>query len=142
MPTERLSMRKTREILRQKWVLDRSHREVATSVGLSVGAVAGTQKRAAEAQLDRRGAEAHVAQLVHERMRSRVEVVVDLDVPPRGGYVRAPTSGAVSLVSFAWTVAPRASPLLVADVLRCLPSVAFATAPPGPSSTRSGGCSR
>lgn len=53
MPAERLSMRKTREILRQKWVLERSHREVATSVGLSVGAVAGTLKRAAEAQLDR-----------------------------------------------------------------------------------------
>lgn len=53
MPTERLSMRKTREILRQKWVLERSHREVATSVGLSVGAVAATLKRAAAAGLDR-----------------------------------------------------------------------------------------
>ena len=29
MATERLSMRKTREILRQKWALGRSHREVA-----------------------------------------------------------------------------------------------------------------
>ena len=53
MPAERLSMRKTREILRQKWVLERSHREVATSVGLSVGAVAGALKRAAVARLDR-----------------------------------------------------------------------------------------
>jgi hypothetical protein len=39
MATERLSMRKTREILRQKWELGRTHREVAASVGLSLGAV-------------------------------------------------------------------------------------------------------
>jgi len=58
MPAERLSMRKTREILRQKWVLERSHREVAASVGLSVGAVSATLKRATEAQLDRAGLEA------------------------------------------------------------------------------------
>lgn len=39
-------MRKTREILRQKWVLKRSHREVARSVGLSAGVVASTVARA------------------------------------------------------------------------------------------------
>ena len=33
MPTERLSMRDVREILRQKWQLGRSHRQVADSVG-------------------------------------------------------------------------------------------------------------
>ncbi|MEO9194452.1 MAG: hypothetical protein ABI445_12370 [Polyangia bacterium] len=32
-------MRHVREILRQKWVLARTHREVAQSVGLSAGAV-------------------------------------------------------------------------------------------------------
>ena len=32
MATKRLSMRKTREILRQKWALGRSHREVARSL--------------------------------------------------------------------------------------------------------------
>src|SRR5438046_2200990 len=38
MPTERLSMRDVREILRQKWQLGRSHRQVAGSVGGSAGA--------------------------------------------------------------------------------------------------------
>ena len=39
MATERLSMRKIREILRHKWAAGRSHREVAASLGISVGAV-------------------------------------------------------------------------------------------------------
>jgi len=45
-------MRKTREILRQKWQLGRSHREVAVSVAVSAGAVANTIDRAARAGLD------------------------------------------------------------------------------------------
>jgi transposase len=52
MTTERLSMRKTREILRLKWCLGRSHREVARSLGVSYGAVALTMQRAGEAGLD------------------------------------------------------------------------------------------
>src|SRR5262245_47413008 len=51
MPTERMSMRNTREILRQKWLLQRPHRAIATSVGVSVGAVALALARAAEAGL-------------------------------------------------------------------------------------------
>ena len=39
MATERLNMRHVREIVRQKWVLTRTHREVDQSVGLSAGAV-------------------------------------------------------------------------------------------------------
>jgi len=39
MATERLAMRKFHEILRQKLELGRSHREVAQSVGVSVGSV-------------------------------------------------------------------------------------------------------
>ena len=46
MPTERLSMRDVREILRQKWQLGRSHRQVAGSVGASAGAVGETMRRA------------------------------------------------------------------------------------------------
>jgi hypothetical protein len=34
MATERLSMRQIREILRQKWVLGRPHREVAESLAV------------------------------------------------------------------------------------------------------------
>ena len=51
MATERLSMRKTREILRQKWELGRSHREVAHSLGVSLGAVTSTLTRAMAAGL-------------------------------------------------------------------------------------------
>jgi hypothetical protein len=35
MAAERLSMRQTRQILRQKWSLGRTHREVAESLGIS-----------------------------------------------------------------------------------------------------------
>jgi transposase len=51
MAGARLSMHKTREILRQKWVQGRSHREVAASQGVSVGMVAATVARAREAGL-------------------------------------------------------------------------------------------
>jgi transposase len=52
MATERLSMRKIREILRHKWVLGRSHRDVAASLGVSLGAVSAAEQRAREAGLD------------------------------------------------------------------------------------------
>ncbi len=52
MATERLSMRKIREILRHKWGLGRSHREVAASLGVSVGAVSAAEQRARQAGLD------------------------------------------------------------------------------------------
>lgn len=51
MATERLSMRKTREILRQKWVLGRTHRAIASSVGVSAGVVGAVMTRAKEAEL-------------------------------------------------------------------------------------------
>jgi len=46
MATERLSMRQTREILRQKWSLGRTHREVAQSLRSSSGTVGTTVLRA------------------------------------------------------------------------------------------------
>ncbi len=51
MAGRRLSMRRTREILRQKWALGRSHREVAQSLGVSIGAVSGALARARAAGL-------------------------------------------------------------------------------------------
>jgi hypothetical protein len=39
MATKRLTMTKTKEILRHKWALGRSHREVALSLGFSAGMV-------------------------------------------------------------------------------------------------------
>ena len=52
MAAERLSMRQTREILRQKWSLGRTHREVAQSLRISTGAVGTTVLRARAAGLD------------------------------------------------------------------------------------------
>ena len=52
MATERLPMRKIREILRHKWALGRSHREVAASLGISIGAVSAAEHRARDAGLD------------------------------------------------------------------------------------------
>ena len=52
MTSERLSMRHTREILRQKWLLGRSHRDVAASLGISLGVIAATLQRARAAGLD------------------------------------------------------------------------------------------
>ncbi len=52
MARERLSMRKTKEILRWTWVLGRSHREIARSLGVSVGAVSMAAQRAREAGID------------------------------------------------------------------------------------------
>jgi transposase len=58
MATERLSMRSIREVPRQKWVLQKSHREVARSLGLSAGAVGGVMVRASKLGLDWATAEA------------------------------------------------------------------------------------
>jgi hypothetical protein len=49
MATERLSMRKIREILRLKWVLGKSHRDAARSLGVSPATVAGVVSRARHA---------------------------------------------------------------------------------------------
>lgn len=46
MATERVPMRKIREILRLKWVAQRSHREIARSLGVSAGAVGSAVGRA------------------------------------------------------------------------------------------------
>jgi transposase len=68
MATERLSMRQTREILRQKWHLGRTHREVAASLGISGGAVGTTVLRARAAGLDWAQADA----LSDEALEARV----------------------------------------------------------------------
>jgi transposase len=51
MANERLSMRKTREILRLKWELGRSHRDVAASLGVGLGTVSLALERAIAADL-------------------------------------------------------------------------------------------
>ena len=51
MATPRLTMSKTKEILRQKWLLGRSHRQVASSLSVSAGVVGSMLARAAKAGL-------------------------------------------------------------------------------------------
>ena len=52
MPKERLSMRKTREILRQMWVLRHSYREIRDQLGVSLGAASRAVRRAEAVCLD------------------------------------------------------------------------------------------
>lgn len=52
MATERLSMRQIREILREKWILGRPHREVAASLRIGLGTVSVVLARAKQAGLD------------------------------------------------------------------------------------------
>ena len=68
MATERLSMRKSREILRLKWSLGRSHREVARSLAVSCGVVAETVRRARQAGLDWPAVEALNDELLEGRL--------------------------------------------------------------------------
>lgn len=58
MPRERTTMRKIREILRLKWQLGRSHREVASSCGIGYGTVVELLRRAERAGLSWATAEA------------------------------------------------------------------------------------
>src|SRR6266498_5724680 len=51
MAGKRLLMRKSREILRQKWELQLSHRQVARSLGVGVGTVCEALERARAAGL-------------------------------------------------------------------------------------------
>lgn len=51
MARPRVKMRKLREILRQKWVLRRSHREVSSSLRVGLGTVSEVMRRAKEACL-------------------------------------------------------------------------------------------
>lgn len=46
MAKQRLSMRKTKEILQKKWLHQMSHRAIAASVGVSAGTVGNTVSRA------------------------------------------------------------------------------------------------
>lgn len=52
MATERLPMRKMREILRQKWVLGHRHRAIARALGIGVGTVSEMTRAASAAGLD------------------------------------------------------------------------------------------
>jgi hypothetical protein len=82
MATERLSMRKAREILRQKWELSRTHREIAASVGQSLGAVALTLGRAKAAGLDWAQAQALSDAALEERIYGPKAEATPRSMPP------------------------------------------------------------
>lgn len=77
MANERLSMRKTREILRLKWELGRTHREVTRSLGIGLGTVSMALERARAAGL---GWEA-IAPMSEEELDRRLYHRPDM-VPP------------------------------------------------------------
>ena len=68
MATERLSIRQTREILRQKWSLGRTHRQVAQSLGISNGALGTTLLRAGAAELAWGQVETRSDEALHTRV--------------------------------------------------------------------------
>jgi len=68
MAAERLSMRQLKEILRQKWVLSRSHREIGESVGVSAGSVGKAVSRATKAGLTWAAIEAMSEEMLEIRL--------------------------------------------------------------------------
>ena len=102
MATERLSMRKTREILRQKWELGRSHREVARSVGTSAGAVGGVLARAKVAGL---------------QTWADVEMLSEEELEGRLYRPRAPDDDARAEPDCTWIHRERARPGVTLDLL-------------------------
>ena len=68
MAAGRLSMRQIKEVLRQKWVLERTHREVAESAGVSVGVVGKLMQKSAAAKLDWTQVEGLSEQQLEERL--------------------------------------------------------------------------
>ncbi len=68
MPKERLSMRKTREILRQRWVLGRSYRDIRDQLDVSLGAASRAVRRAEKVGLDW----SQIEQLTEEALDHRI----------------------------------------------------------------------
>jgi transposase len=90
MATERLSMRHTREILRQKLTLGRSHRAIGQSLGLSHGVVGATVLRARAAGLTWPAVQALTDDVLEARLYGRREVAGQRDRPqPDCAYLHA-----------------------------------------------------
>jgi transposase len=81
MATERLSMRKTREILRLKWVLKRSHREIKGAVGVGLATVSDTIDRATTAQLDWPAVEALSDDELEHRLYPKAAAAAERPLP-------------------------------------------------------------
>jgi glutathione synthase len=79
-------MRKTQEILRQKWVLNLTHREVTASLGVSIGAVSCAVHRALTAGLDWPAVEALSETELEDRLYAR-RAVAPQPTPPDCDYL-------------------------------------------------------
>jgi len=90
MTTERLSMRHTREILRQKLTLGRSHRAIAQSLGISSGTVGATVLRARATGLDWPQAQTLTDDALEARLYGRHELAGTRSRPvPDCAYLHA-----------------------------------------------------
>ena len=74
MATERLSMRQIREILRQKWTLELSHRAVARSLRVGLGTISSVTRRAQAAGLDWAQVQALTDEALEGRLYGRPDV--------------------------------------------------------------------
>ena len=74
MATERLSMRQIREILRQKWVVGRPHREVAESLRIGLGTVSLVLDKAKQVGLDWPTVETLTDEALEARLYTRPRV--------------------------------------------------------------------
>jgi transposase len=89
MAAERFSMRQIREILRQKWLLNRSHRAICESVCVSSGAVSGLLARATVTGLDWARVQALDDAALEELLYCRSEKGADLRAAPDPKYIHA-----------------------------------------------------
>lgn len=87
MATKRLSMRQTREILRQKFLLGRSHRDIAGSLGISVGAVGMAVSRARIAGVDWPQVETLADDVLDARLYRRAPLPTGDRPVPDGAYL-------------------------------------------------------
>jgi transposase len=81
MATERLSMRQIREILRQKWVLGRSHRQVAESLRIGLGTISVVLEKARQAGLDWPTVQALTEEALEARLYTRPRAAVPESTP-------------------------------------------------------------
>jgi transposase len=81
MATERLSMRQIREILRQKWVLGRPHREVAESLRIGLGTVSVVLEKAKRAGLDWPAVQTLTDEVLEARLYTRPPTAIPEGAP-------------------------------------------------------------
>lgn len=81
MATERLSMRQIREILRQKWVLGRPHREVAENLRIGLGTISVVLEKAKQAGLDWPTVQTLTDEALEARLYTRPLVALPASAP-------------------------------------------------------------